>query len=246
MLTPDKYADASVFELLQAAAEGKAGMDHRWLRAIVDRGNSAVPDLARFVAEDHETDPVPVDEELMMIFRHLKSPEAVPSFVEYLRNHPGDMPDTFVDAMYPLRHALLEPLIELCDSMDEDDSGDVAFALAAFRIRDQRVLKILLDRLEYDAGDGAIDLGLYGDPAAQPALEDMLSKVEDEHLQQDIRDAIGQLGREIDETETPFNIWEFFPEKALPESALLEEDDLVELLESSDPEYRSAAADGFV
>ena len=95
----------------------------------------------------------------------------------------------------PVRQAALEPLIQLYDELSEDDAGEVAFALAAFRIRDDRVLRILLDRLEYDTGDGALCLGLYGDPAARPALEKMLAEVEDEHLKSDISDAMEQLGR---------------------------------------------------
>jgi HEAT repeat protein len=246
MLTPDKFAEASVYQLLEAAAQGKVGMDQRWLHAILDRGESVVPDLVRFGTEDHETDPVPVDEELMMIFRELKTPEAVPFFIDYLRRNPDELPDLFVDAMFPIRRHLLEPLIQLHEELEEDEGAEVAFALAAFRIRDERVLKILLDRLEYDTGDGAICLGLYGDPAAQPALEEMLGEVEDEHLKQDIQDAIGQLGRESDETELPFDIWSYFPEKARPESAILEEDDLAAMLDSEDSDYRFAAAAGLI
>src|SRR3954454_19237942 len=104
MLTPDKFSEASVYDLLEAAANGKAGIDQRWLRAILDRGDAAVPDLVRFGAEDHLTDPVPVDEEMMLILRHLRTPEAIPFFIEYLRQNPEDLPDGFLDALYPLRN----------------------------------------------------------------------------------------------------------------------------------------------
>ena len=64
--------------------------------------------------------------------------------------------------------------------MGEEQGSDVAFLLAGLRVRDPRVLELLLDRLEYDAADGAFCLGLYGDPAAQPALEKMLGEIPEE------------------------------------------------------------------
>src|SRR6185312_12599070 len=73
--------------------------------------------------------------------------------------------------------------------------SDVAFLLAALRVRDPRVLKLLLDRLEYDAADGAFCLGLYGDSAAQPALEKMLAEVPESEadLRREIDYALEQL-----------------------------------------------------
>ncbi|MBC7925872.1 MAG: hypothetical protein H7039_09465, partial [Bryobacteraceae bacterium] len=247
MLTPDKFAEASVYELIKAAALGQAGLDRRWVRAIVNHGEAAVPDLVRFGMEDHASYPIPLDEELLVIFRHLRSPTAVPFFIDYLRRVQEDLPENFVDALLPVRQEALEPLIQLYDELSEEDAGEVAFALAAFRIRDERVLKILLDRLEYDAGDGALCLGLYGDPAARPAMEKMLLEVEDDHLKRDITDAIGQLGRSTEEEpDAPFDVYEYFPDKALPEFSVLTDEELGEMLESSDPDYRFSAAAGFV
>ena len=42
------------------------------------------------------------------------------------------------------------------------------------------MLQILLERLEFDAADGAFCLGLYGDSAAKPALEKMLAEIPEE------------------------------------------------------------------
>jgi HEAT repeat protein len=246
MLTPDQFAEAPVYDLLKAAAEGKAGMDHRWLQAILDRGEEAVPDLVQFGTENLADYPVPVDEELLAIFQHLKSPASVPFFVEYLRRNGSDVPEDFVDAIYPVREAALEPLIELYDELEEDQAGEVAFCLAAFRIRHPRVLEILTDRLEYDLAEGAINLSLYGDPEARPALEKMLASTDDEHLRNQLQDAIDDLGREPEPFEEEFDIRDFFPEKARPETAVLEEADLRAMLDASDPEYRFTAAAGFI
>jgi len=247
MLTPGLFSETSVYDLLTAAAEGRVGADQRWLNAILERGDAAVADMVRFGKEDRSQDPIDLQEEMMVTFRQLGSPEAVPFFVHYLASAPEELPDGVLDALYRFRHEALEPLIELYEKMSEDESGEVAFTLAAFRIPDERVLKILLDRLEYDAGDGALCLGLYGDLAAKPALEKMLSEVDDDHLKRDIADAIGQLGRDMDlEWEPPFDIYEMFPEKAYPETEIIGTGELLEMLDSDDREYRFAAAAGLL
>lgn len=248
MLTPDQFAEAPVYNLLAEAAKGRIGIDQRWYAAILSRGQDAVADINRFGTEDHEDDPIDLDEDLLLLLHKLKSPAAVPYFVEYLRKHPEGVSDILIEALLPVRQAALEPLIQLYDELSEDDAGEVAFALASFRIRDDRVLKILLDRLEYDTGDGALCLGLYGDPAAKPALEEMLAEVDDEHLRSDISDAVEQLGRGEDEEIQihDLDIEEMVPKKAFPEFEVLDEPDLLALLESGDPEYRFAAAAGFI
>ena len=220
MLTPDQFAEAPVYTLLTEAAKGRIGIDQRWYAAILNRGQDAVADINRFGTEDHEDDPIDLDEDLLLLLHKLKSPAAVPFFVEYFRRHPDGVSDILIEALLPIRQAALEPLIQLYDELSEDDAGEVAFALASFRIRDERVLRILLDRLEYDTGDGALCLGLYGDPAAQPALEEMLAEVDDEHLKSDISDAIEQLGRGEDEDVQvhDLEIEEMVPKKAFPNS----------------------------
>ena len=247
MLTPDKFSEASLQDLLQAASQGKVGLDHRWVQAILDRGEGAVPELVHFGLEDHSADLVDIDDALIALFRHYKTPEALPFFIEYLRRHPTEVPDELPDAMYPLRQQALGPLLELHEELEEDQAGDVAFILASFRIQDERVLRVLLDRLEYDVVEGAIALSLYGDPAAAPALHKMASQLEDQHLKKQIEDAIQDLGRENhDNYEPPFDIFELFPEKAGPEVDALEDEDLIGFLSSSDPEYRLWGAAGFV
>lgn len=248
MLTPEKFAEASAYELIKAAAEGRVGMDRRWVRAILDKGEAAVPDIARFGMEDLDEYPVPVDEELFLLLRQLKSPEAVPFIIQYLRINGAEIPDALIDAVYEIRQHAIEPLIQLYEEMAEDEAGEVAFLLASFRQRDPRILKILLDRLEYDVAEGAISLGLYGDPEAKPALEKMMAEVGDDvHLRRQLQDAIDDIEGEqqADEPET-FDVLSFFPKKVGPETAVLEEPDLVEMMQSADQEYRFAAASGFI
>jgi hypothetical protein len=249
LITPSQFHEHSAYELLQEAAQGRIGFDHRLLHALVDDPSKTIPDLVRFGVEDHESNALHLDEELLDIFRYLRTPEAIPFFVEYIRRDPSTLPDTLVDALYPIRHAALEPLLELFHSLEEDQAGEVAFLLASFRIHDPRVLEILLDRLEYDAGDGAICLGLYGDPAAKPAMEKLLvSLSEDEsHLRQDLLDATQQLGRPVEEDmPSPYDIWAEYPAKSGPAIEALTEQERISLLDSIDGEYRAVAAASWI
>jgi HEAT repeat protein len=235
--------------LLQEASEGRIGFDHRLLHALLDDPSKTIADLVRFGVEEQEDAPIHLDDELLDIFRYLGTAEAIPFYIEYIRRDPSTIPDSLLDALYPIRQQALEPLIELYNTLEEDEAGEVAFLLASFRIHDPRVLPILLDRLEYDAGDGALCLGLYGDPAAKPALEKLLATLdpEESHLRQDVLDAIQQLGRTVDEEAfTKFDIWDEFPEKSGPSMEALTEAQRLSLLDAPDAEYRAAAAASWV
>jgi HEAT repeat protein len=248
VITPDKYSAVSTYDLVDAVARGSIGFDHRVLRAILDRGDQAIPDLVRWGTEDHEDLEYDLSDELVAIFRHLQTPAAVPFFIAYLRRDPLDVTDELPDAMYPIREAAVEPLLKLYEELEEEDSGEVAFLLASFRIKDDRILRILSERLEFDVIDGAICLSLYGDPAARSALENMLGEVgpEEVHVRRNIEQAIGELGRPVDDHRTEWSIWDDFPEKSTPEFEALGEDERLEYLTSEDPEYRIGAASSFI
>ena len=244
-ITPATLTQHSSYEVLDAIAKGQLGFDHRALRRILEDPAG----VSQFAAEEHSKHAVNLENELVALFRYLRTPDAVPFFIEFIRREPLDLPDELTDAIYPVRQAALEPLIKLYEELGEEDGAEIVFLLAAFRIQDDRVLKILLEHLEFDAGDGALCLGLYGDLAAKPALEKLLAELddaEDSHLRQDIADAIEQLGRPFD-TEAPasYDIYEDFPETALPEFDLLSEEERLEFLGSPDPEYRSGCASSF-
>ena len=248
MLNPEQYISTSVYDLLQASAKGQIGFDHRLLHAIVDRGEAAIPDLLKWGVEEHEENPIDLEEDVVNIFRHLRNPEAIPFFVHCVRLHPDDVSDELVAAFYEVRQHAVEPLLKLYAELEEEQSGEVAFLLASFRALDPRILTILLDRLEYDAADGSISLGLYGDPAAKPALEKMLATVDPKEasIVRDLTDAIEQLGRPVDEVAIDFDLWEEYPEKSSPHFELLEEEDRLSMLGSDSAEIRAEAVASFI
>ncbi len=243
ILSSEEYPSASTYDLLRAAALGQVAFDHRLLRAIIDRGEAALPDMLRFFREEREDDRIRTDDGLLAIVRHLRTPAALPILVECARKYPRDFPHELTQAFIELGSASIEPLIGLY--RESEAGSEAAFTLAALGVRDQRIFDVLLDELRADPFGGAMCLRMYGDPAAKPALEQALAKAEDDFDRGEISDAIEELEsgpsqpREVLE---PFNIWELFPEREEPAFAAMEDTELLEFLGSPAAEYRAHAA----
>lgn len=241
-----------VYDLLQAAARGHIGIDQRFMRAILAHGESAVPDLLRFGMEDHTEDRVDLEEDLIALLRSLNAERGLEFYLECIRREPRDVPDDLVNAILPFGERAVDPLLKLCAELDEEDTGDIAFLLASLGVRDPRILELLLDRLEFDAGDGAFCLGLYGDPTARPALEKVLSEVsaEDQELRREIVFTLEQLdaptpdSRGPVETEAP-DLNDMYPDEAPPPFEVLDDEEILEMLESESAANRAAAAESF-
>ncbi len=249
-LDPDKLNDYTPAEVLEAAARGHLGLDHRFLHALLDRREESLPALLAFAERDRSKDTVDLAPELIALFRTWKPVEALPFYIGYLREDPEDVPDELVEALVAIGQPVIEPLLALYDDLDETEGGEVAFILAHLRIRDERILKILLDRLEYDLSDTALLLGIYGDPAVKGALESALKGVSDAYpdLKEDIGAAIADLGSEQnawEPEEDTFDAWQLYPETADLPVEFLEDDTRIELLSHPVVSVRAAAAGSF-
>ena len=239
---------ASAFDQLEAAACGQVGVDRRFIQSILDLGPPAVPDIVRFVGADFSTHRIALEPLLIDLFRHYQAPEALEFYVEAIRRNPEDVDDSLVQALLPLREQAAEPLIALYDELGEEQGSDVAFLLAAMRVSHPRVLEILLERLEYDAADGAFCLGLYGDQGSRAALEKIRAEVAnvDPELHQEIARAIEALDDPApQDVPEPFDIFAEYPDHELPPFDVLEEDDRLAMLASPDAEVRTGAAQSF-
>lgn len=248
-IDPAEYPSAPVPELLDAAAKGHAALDQRFVHAIVDRGPEVVPDLMRFALADRSNDPVNLEEDLIAIFRHLKA-DALPFYVRCVRENPEDVTDELIDAIVPFGQEALDPLLKLYGELGEEQGGDTAFLLAALGVKDQRILDLLIDRLEYNTEEAALALSVYRDPAAIPALEKFLAEIPetDVGLRRELQMAIDTAGVARDDAEVeaePFDIWDMYPESSTPPLEMLSEGELLEMLSSSSAEYRSEAALSF-
>ena len=215
----------------------------------------AFADVLAFSREPTQDHRVDLDTLLIDLFHYSPHPEAVDFFMDAIRRQPEDVDDLLIRALLPLGERAVEGLLALYEELGEEQGSDIAFLLAGLRIRDPRVLAVLLDRLEFDAADGAFCLGLYGDPAARPALEAMLAEVsaedveagvEEDALEREISHALEQLDApEPQYQPEPFDILREYPETALPDVDVLPEPERLELLGSSDAAVRAEAAYSF-
>ncbi len=271
---PGRYHEIPVIDLLRAAAHGWIGVDQRLVKSILERGEAGMTEVLEFSREPRDqtgSEPrVYIDPLLVDLFRHSPQPAAVDYFIDLIRREPDDVDDQLIQALLPLGERAVDGLLKLYEELGEEQGSDVAFVLAGLRIRDPRVLNVLLDRLEFDAADGAFCLGLYGDAAAKPALEKMLAEVqaeaagtdaapgdataeeakedakEEAALQREIAFAIESLDApEPEYKPEPFDILAEYPKEQLPEFDVLSDAERTELLTSSEAAVRAEAAYSF-
>jgi hypothetical protein len=238
---------ASVGELLHKAAAGQVGVDRRLIQSILDQPDAAMEVLA-FSRESRAEHRLDLDPLLVDLFRYWKSDAALDFYLDAVRREPEDIGDDLIQAFLPFGEEALEPLLRLYEELGEEHGGDVAFLLAGLRVRDPRVLDLLLERLEFDAGDGAFLLGLYGDKSARPALEKMLAEIpaDDAELRLEIERSIEILDSpEPKYVPEPFDILKEYPKTELPAFDLLPDNERLEMLRSDDALIRAGAAHSF-
>ena len=248
-LDPNKLAEAAPGEILEAAAKGHLGIDHRFLHALLDRREEALAAVLAFAERDRSEDAVDLAPELVALLRTWKTPEAVPFLVRYIREDPEDVPDEAVEGLVEIGAPALEPLLALYGELEESESGEVAFILANLRVRDERILKLLVERMGYDLPDTVLLLGMYGDAGAREALEKAAAELgaADGELKKEIAEALDALreGPAAVEEAAPFDIWALYPKQADLPLDLLDEDARTELVRHPIAAVRAAAAHSF-
>jgi SEC-C motif len=239
---PERYSEIPAARLFEAASRGYLGVDHRFLHALLDDPERSISDLLRFASEDHAQDQVVLDEVLVDMFRYLRTPKALPFYIEQIRLNPSDVSDDLVESVVELGAPAMEPLLALLDELKEP--GDLPFMLAALRIRDPRILGALERGIESDAVSGALSLEIYGDPAGISAIEAALARVpnDDVHDRKIVQTAIDILKLpppESSEAPKQFDIWDKYPEEEFPPLEILSDDDRLILLERGSAAMRA-------
>ena len=204
--------------------------------------------FSRSRARPHDKDRIDLDPLLVDLFRHWNTPEALDFLIDAVRRTHEDVNDELVQTLLPFGERAVEPLLKLYEELGEEQGSDIAFLLAGLRVHDPRVLALLLDRLQFDAADGALCLELYHDPAARPALETMLAEIpaEEVELRRDLQHALEELDQPAPVYEPiPFDIFAEYPARELPAFEVLSESERMQLIESPDAETRAAAAHSF-
>ncbi|MBY0508441.1 MAG: hypothetical protein K2X03_31310 [Bryobacteraceae bacterium] len=246
MLDASQYSATPVYTLLDEASQGRIGIDQRWLRAILDRGPAALEDIIRFGLQPPGEQRLDLTDDLVAMARYFADPRALGYLTEVVRRDPTEIPDDLNFALPAFGAAAVEPLLKLADELEEDQAGEVAFLLAGLGqkgVRDPRILALLLDRLEYDLRDGALCLGLYGDPAAIPAIEKFLVELPNDNQ---LQFALNELREPSKVEDEPFDIWASYPEVSAPDFSVMDEEARVEILRTgSDAADRAEAAHSF-
>lgn len=227
---------------------GRAGFDHAFLDSFLRDRDAAEEALVAFVKEDHEDDLVDIEDQIFDLFRHLRSPRALEFYIARLGEQIEGAEDETIEAFAELGDVAVGPLLDLYNELEEEEAGEVAFVLAAIQAPDPRITELLLGRLEYDAQDAAICLGLHGDPAAKPALERLLAEVKERPeavtLRAEVEAAIEEVSKEREREErAPFNIYETCEEFQPPYFEVMEPAEAFQWIESPDPRVRRALAD---
>jgi hypothetical protein len=86
----DMGPGASPYELLEAAARGRIGVDRRFLHSIVDTGapKQTAAEILRFSRSPQDQFPINVDPLLTDLFRHFGTEEALEFYVDAIRRAP--------------------------------------------------------------------------------------------------------------------------------------------------------------
>jgi len=236
-----------VHTLLEAAARGYIAVDHRFLHAILDHPEQAIPDLVRFAAAKHDDEALELEPQLLDIFRALKTPQALPFLVEAVRSDPHDVADELVESLASLGSAAVDPLLDLLNELS--DPGDVPFLLSELGVRDSRILEALIHRLAVDPFDAALCLEIYGDPAAIPALQLALGQLpDDDRSRRQIQTTLDTLALNVErpsEPPEPFDIWELYPEEDLPALDKLSDEERLAMLDQGSSELRIGVAESY-
>ena len=143
---PDTFGGYSVFELLRAAAHGRTGVDQRLVRSILERPDKSatVADLVKFAAIAAE-EPLDLRADLIEIFRRFRAVEALPFYLDVIREFGDDYPDELIEAIVELGAPVVEPLLTLYNELGEENGGpahaNVAYLPNAFDEASRRILE---------------------------------------------------------------------------------------------------------
>ncbi|MDZ7637281.1 MAG: hypothetical protein U5J83_03365 [Bryobacterales bacterium] len=247
ILSPDEYTTMAPMELLEAVANGEVGFDHAFFDAFLADREAALDALDAFADSDRD-DRIDIEDQVFELYRHLKDARAVPFYMLQLRAQLDGVQDELIEAFAELGEPAVQSLLDLYEEVEEEEGGEIAFVLAAMQIEDARITSLLLDRLEYDAQDAAVCLGLHRDPAARPALEKLLEEVsqlaEPGLIKTDVEDALERLSSEQPEPPRPvYNIYEQYAEFTPPFFEVMEAEESLQWLASPDTRVRLAVAE---
>jgi HEAT repeat protein len=247
---PEQYDQTPAIELLRQAEQGRIGFDQRLLRSLLGRPEETLDALDQLAPEPDEEAVADLTEQIFDLYRAIRSPRALPFYIELLKNSREGVPDALVEAFAELGEAAVEPLLEAYDEAPEDDRPDVLFVLASIGAGHPRLRELIRDAIEADPYEGALCASLCGDPELLPNLREALERLPGDGTHTHERKALAEAIEEIEagrarEVPEPFDILSLYPEEAPPLFDFLAPGEVLEYLGHPDPAYRARAAASF-
>lgn len=241
IVQPSQYLSTPISKLVEEAGLGRVGFDQRLVSAFISRPEETIAAMVAYGKATPDSARLQIDADLLNILASLPGKEnAIDYVVSILREGFTEIPESMLAITRAAGLSAINALVELYRELEEDSAGEVAFLLAGLQIRDERIFAILLERLEFDMEDGAMLLGLYGDPAGIPHLVKLSEQV---GKNREIDFALEQLRFAPQESPDPeFDFLSDYPEFAGPEFEVLEDDEIVDFATMHEDEIVRLAA----
>lgn len=249
LLLPSQYSETPLRDLLHEAGRGRIGVDRAFVQALLDRGPEAAAELAAYGLEQPEEDRVDLTVDLFHVLRALRHPAAIPFLIDLLHQDDGEAPDHIYEALGELGEAAVEPLLELREKAEGESRANMEFLLAGLGVKDDRIKQILLERLETDPADAAINLSLYGDKELIPAMAERIAQMgeDEEDAKRELEYSMRNLEAPvIEDGHPPYDVFENFEEVASPVWDVLDTEEIVEFLQHPDANVRREAAEALI
>jgi HEAT repeat protein len=249
LLDPNQLETVSSSRILHEVAFGRLDIDGRVLRALLARRDETVSALLELVKTELWKESSDLQIDIAQLFHALNAREGIPFLIDVVRLQPEELPDEITEALHFFGSSVIDPLLQVYEEVEEEHGEDIAFLLASLHLRDERILRLLLDRLQYNAAEGSFLLGIYGDPAAEKPLRELAESLSpsEQELKKEVDEALRLLESQSDAKHepAPLDIFSCYPEEADLPIDLLAEEERLELLDDPRPEIRAEAAHSF-
>lgn len=251
LILPEQYDQTPALRLLEEAERGRIGFDQRLIRSLLARPDETLDALEQFLARPAGEDAVAdLTDQIFDLYRALRSPRALPFYLDLLKGAAQGVPDELVEAFHELGEAAVDPLLRAHDEAPEDERPDIVFVLASLGVPHPRIRELVRQALANDPYEGALCASLCRDPELLPDLRAALDALPGDgsrrHERKALEEAIESLERPSPPEEPePFDIFALYPEHAAPLFDYLPHADVLEFLDHPDAALRARAARSF-